>query len=61
MSYTIKSLQKALTLLEDEFQDLEQTSNTKNHIHDMYIEFRGMAERLSTQQASMKADISPIE
>jgi hypothetical protein len=61
MSYTIKSLQKALTLLEDEFQDMEQALHTKNHIHDMYKDFRVMAERLSNQQAAMTEDLPPVE
>ncbi len=59
MSYTIKSLQKALTLLEDEFQELGTAPHTKNHIHDMYLEFRQIAEKLSDQQANDKNSVTP--
>lgn len=54
MSYTIKSLQKSLTLLQDEFQDLDQVAYSKNHIHDMYLQFQNLAERLSEKQAKEK-------
>ncbi|MGA2655130.1 MAG: hypothetical protein ABSF18_04025 [Gammaproteobacteria bacterium] len=50
MSYTIKSLQKSLTLLQDEFQDLGHTQS-KNHIQDMYNQFQTLAERVSRQHA----------
>jgi hypothetical protein len=49
MSYTIKSLQKSLTLLQDEFYDLGQIPS-KNHIQDMYLQFQSLAERASRQQ-----------
>ncbi len=51
MSYTIRSLQKSLSLLENEFQDLGQMAHGHNHIEDMYLQFQKMAERLSRQQA----------
>jgi hypothetical protein len=54
MSYTIKSLQKSLTLLQDEFQDLDHVSHHKNHIQDMYLQFKNLAERVSLQQAKEK-------
>ncbi len=60
MSYSIKSLQKALTLLEGEFQDLGQAPHTKNHIHDMYLEFRLLAQRLSDEQANAKPIAPPV-
>ena len=61
MSYTIKSLQKSLTLLQDEFQDLGQLAHTKNHIHDMYLQFQTLAERLSRQQAQDRANNQSME
>lgn len=53
MSYTIKSLQKSLTLLQDEFHDLGQMQS-KNHIQDMYMQFHTLASRVAAQQARVK-------
>lgn len=53
MSYTIKSLQKSLTLLQDEFQDLGHIK-TKNHIQDMYLQFQTLANHVALQQARVK-------
>lgn len=61
MSYTIKSLQKSLTLLQDEFQDLGQVAHQKNHIQDMYLQFKTLAERLSRQKAQDRIDNQPVD
>ncbi len=62
MSYTIKSLQKSLTLLQDEFQDLGQVSHHKNHIQDMYTQFKTLAERVSPAQKAKQLDnAQPLE
>lgn len=57
MSYTIKSLQKAITLLEDELQDIGKT-HAKNHIQDMYLQFQSLAERVAAQQAQNPRETS---
>ncbi|MFA6037110.1 MAG: hypothetical protein WC748_03170 [Legionellales bacterium] len=54
MSYTIKSLQKSLTLLQDEFQDLGHTGHSKNHIQDMYVQFQDLADRVSREQVRVR-------
>lgn len=60
MSYTIKSLQKSLTLLQDEFQDLGHDARHRNHIQDMYVQFQDLAQRVSNEQARAR-DLRRIE
>lgn len=51
MCQTIKSLQSAIALLEQELQGLYTARPAQNHISDMYAEIHGMVRALNHKKA----------